>query len=289
MTEPSNIRKATEVEVIIETKPVDNSKAIEVLVQANKQLNNIDYVSKEMVQSFVGAAIRTVYSALDSNNIELAMDTSDKLEVMRRYVQSKLRQSKANMLTYNQIAAGRQRVTREIGKWLEDNFPHGDSNFNKGVPPTGTPMRQDDLDLGVGHNTLAQWRSIANLSDREFEDWIKPFETGINKEGETIDIENMEELYFSRLLTYCQSKFTEKIREPQVNLHPAMKVIYNDLQKLVNDMQTGVQAVSGGNIPLDQIKKVSDYMIKVVNDEITKYLKYVNLSDTRKPWDERVK
>jgi hypothetical protein len=99
----------------------------------------------------------------------------------------------------------------------------------------------------------------------------------------------MEELYFSRLLTYCQSKFTEKIREPQVNLHPAMKVIYNDLQKLVNDMQTGVQAVSGGNIPLDQIKKVSDYMIKVVNDEITKYLKYVNLSDTRKPWDERVK
>ena len=80
MTKPSNVRQTTPEEVANairkENMPKSNEEAIKVLITAQRSLSNVDFVNRQMVQEFVGAALKSVYVALEINDIEAAKDES---------------------------------------------------------------------------------------------------------------------------------------------------------------------------------------------------------------------
>jgi hypothetical protein len=227
-----------------------NNNAIEIFANAAREVRDLDIPSKQAVEALTRSALRMVALDLSNNNIQGAIDTKEKLQAVENYIKAKVGQQQADLITQNVVAAGRLRIIREVGKWLDENI--GPGQPKKELSYDTTILLPD---LGISRDESSRWQQVAELPDDEFEAWLQPYLDGNVSKG--------EELYFSRLLKHVQPP--KEPSEPTSNgaplsMQPHINAVYCWARDGANILQTYVEEVGKGETPQRQIAFVIEQL-----------------------------
>lgn len=171
--------------------------ALEVIVNAHKEVSGLDFQNKELINALMMSARRNVAMQLADGSIEgfqEAIDTMSKVKAIEDYIrakrdqslyhfQSKNEQWLEELNTQNLVAAERLRIAKSLGIWLIANGeiqgyydPHRDAGH-------GPPYSYEELN--IDDRKALNWKTIGRAEESDFENWINQFlETAQKKEDE---------------------------------------------------------------------------------------------------------
>ena len=207
----------------------------------------------------------------------------------------------------------RFRVCQQLGYWLEDNFSHGEEPGHEfhGNQHTesgevldtktsaesdaviGMKTKQKDLKLGVSTATLAAWRMAATVvGEKELDEWLEPFTSGTDKEGNPLEPDKVPELTFATFQDLLRSKSHKEIdkleekhkAKPQIT--DVMQAILNDANAFSDAMAIALEVIPKGEIPDAHLQQVHDRLIRLL-PAISHYLEHADLGNKVQPWEKK--